>query len=48
MFDVVFDHTGSTVRALANLVAIEVFELRAKRSVDVVILASEPVLPLIA
>jgi hypothetical protein len=48
LFDVVLDNARSTVRALANLVAVEMLEFRAEGPVDVVVLSGESVLAFIA
>jgi hypothetical protein len=48
LFDIVLDNTGSTIRALADLVAVEMLEFRTERPIHVVILARKSVLALIA
>jgi hypothetical protein len=44
LFDVVLDNTGSAIRALANLMTVEMFEPGTDRAVDIVILACESIL----
>jgi hypothetical protein len=44
LFDVVLDNTGSAIRALANLMTVEMFESGTDRAVDIVILARESIL----
>jgi hypothetical protein len=48
LFDVVLDNAGGTIRALADLVAVEMLEFRTERPIHVVILACKSVLALIA
>ena len=48
LLDIVLDDAGRTVGALTHLVAVEMFELRAKGSVHEVILACKSILAIIA
>jgi hypothetical protein len=48
LFDKVLDNAGGTIRALADLVTVEMLEFRTERPVHVVILARESVLAFIA